>query len=412
MRILWITSNLPYPPTTGEKIRVWHLLQQIAPSHDVTLLSLLDSPDEVQFLPHLQRYCTQVETVVKQRRRPRGKLLLRLLKAMLKGQPPRNGIAYYEAMKRKVQELTSQPFDIIHIEQSHMAPYIEFVTHAGSTAHLITLHNVGAAQCERILKVQSGFQGRLWTWLDWFFVRRWEPTYLARHFDKCIVVSPVDEALLRQANPTLDLAVVPNGVDTSQYSLLPETPGSKEILFIGKMNYAPNVDGVRFFYRQIFPLVRSQVPEAHLLIVGAEPVAEVRALAADPAVTVTGQVEDIVPYYQRSCLSVVPLRAGSGTRLKILESMALGRPVVSTNLGCEGLVVTHGENILVADTPADFAAQTVRLLNDRELRRCLIVNGRRLVETTYDWQAIAQQLLQIFNEVNKRGDVARPVNRF
>lgn len=398
MKILLVTSNLPYPPTTGGKIRVWHLLRQVAQHHELTLLSLLDSPDEVQFLPYLQRYC-HVETVVKQRRRPRGKLFLRLLKTMLRGHPPRNGIAYYEEMERKVRELTSQPFDIIHIEQSHMAPYIEFVTRADSSARLITLYDVGATQYERILKVRSGFQGRFWAWLDWFFLRRWEPAYLARHFDKCIVVSPVDEALLHRANPVLDLAVVPNGVDTSQYHLLPETPGSKEILLIGKMNYAPNVDGALFFYRQIFPLVQSQVPEACLLIVGAEPVAEVQALATDPAVTVTGRVEDIVPSYQRACLSVVPLRAGGGTRLKILESLALGRPVVSTSIGCEGLEVAHGQDILVADTPADFAAQVVRLLNDIELRRRLVANGRHLVETTYDWEVIAQQLLRVFEEV-------------
>jgi glycosyltransferase involved in cell wall biosynthesis len=157
------------------------------------------------------------------------------------------------------------------------------------------------------------------------------------------------------------------------------------------------VDGVLFFYREIFPLIRNQVPQARLLIVGSEPVPEVQSLARDPAVEVTGYVEDTVPYYQRACLSAVSLRAGSGTRLKILESMALGRSVVSTTLGCEGLAVTHGENILVADTQGDFAAQTIRLLNDEKLRRRLVVNGRRL-ETCYDWEIIGQQLLKVYGE--------------
>ncbi len=318
---------------------------------------------------------------------------------MLKGQPARNGIAYYKDMKRKVREVTgSHSFDVIQIEQSHMAPYIEFVADGDNTARLITLYDAGATQHERILKVQSKLQSRFWTWLDWFFLRHWEPTYIARHFDKCIVVSPVDEGLLHQSNPVMNLAVIPNGVNTAQYGPLPERHGSKEILFVGKMNYAPNVDGVLFFYREIFPLIRNQVPQARLLIVGAEPVPEVQSLASDPAVEVTGYVEDTVPYYQRACLSVVSLRAGSGTRLKILESMALGRPVVSTTLGCEGLAVTHRENILVADTQGDFAAQTIRLLNDERLRRRLVVNGRRLVETSYDWEIIGQQLLKVYSE--------------
>lgn len=399
MRVLVITSNLPYPLTSGGKIRVWNLLKCVAQRHEVTLLSLLDSADETQFLSYLQPYCTRVETVVKQRRRPRGKLLLRLLRTMLKGQPPRNGIAHYEEMKRKVQEVaSSQSFDIVHIEQSHMAPYIEFIDHSDSAARLITLYDVGATQYERILKVESDLRSRFWTLLDLFFLHRWEPTYLARRFDKCIVVSPVDEALLHQANPALDLVVVPNGVNTTHYNLLPETPGSKEILLIGTMCYAPNVDGAIFFCKEIFPLIKQQVPDAKLLIVGSLPVDAVWALASDDVI-VTGYVESVIPYYQQSLVSVIPLRAGGGTRLKILESMALGRPVVSTTLGCEGLAVTHGENILIADTPADFAAQTIRLMNDEELKRRLILNGRRLVETTYDWEVIAQQLLQVYDKV-------------
>lgn len=403
MRILLVTSSLPYPPVTGGKIRVWNLLQHVAQRHDVTLLSLLDSAEEIQFLSHLQQYCTRVEAVVRQRRRPRRKLLLRLLRTMLKGQPARNGIAYYEDMKRRVQEVTNtQSFDIIHVEQSHMAPYIEFVTNADGAARLITLYDVGAPQYKRILKVQSNLQSRFWTWLDWFFLRHWEPTYLVRHFDKCIVVSSVDEALLRQANPALNLVVVPNGVDTAQYNLLPDSRDSKNILFIGKMGYAPNVDGAVFFCDEIFSLVKQQVPDARLLIVGSEPVSAVRSLASEDVI-VTGYVESVIPYYEKAFVSVIPLRAGGGTRLKILESMALGRPVVSTSLGCEGLAVTHGENILIADDPADFATQIIRLLSDEGLRQRLIHNGRRLVEATYDWKVIGRQLLQIYDEIgNKR----------
>src|SRR4030065_2835699 len=145
MRILWVTSSLPSPPATGGKIRVWNLLQQVTQFHDVTLLSLLDSPDEIQFLPRLRPYCT-IHTVVKQRQRPRGKLFFRLLLTMLKGQPPRNCIAYYDGLKDKIYELTSrQSFDIVHVEQSQIAPYIEFVSSATKPARLVPLYDVGAA---------------------------------------------------------------------------------------------------------------------------------------------------------------------------------------------------------------------------------------------------------------------------
>jgi glycosyltransferase involved in cell wall biosynthesis len=294
----------------------------------------------------------------------------------------------------------SQSFDIVHVEQSHMAPYIEFMAAANNNAaYLITLYDVGAKQYERILRVQSRLQSRLLTRLDGFFLRRWEPTYVARHFRGCVVVSPVDRDLLRRANPTLDPVVIPNGVDTARYELLPECPGSKEILLIGKMNYTPNVDGALFFHREVFPLVQERVPQAHLLIVGTSPAPEILALAADPAVEVTGQVEDIVPYYRRACLSAVCLRAGGGTRLKILESMALGRPVVTTTIGCEGLDVVEGEHLLIADRPKQFAEKTVRLLTDQRLRQDLSTRARKLVETHYDWNEIAERLMRVYGDM-------------
>jgi sugar transferase (PEP-CTERM/EpsH1 system associated) len=398
MKILWITNKLPYPLVSGGKIRVYHLLSHIAQHHEVTLLSLLDSPDEIRYLPHLQPYCSTIETAVKKRRRSRVKLFFRILKSILKGQPPRNAIALYEDLRSKLEEVVhNNTFDIIQIEQSNMAPYIENATGKERSVNLISLYDIGATQRKRLLDLQTDLQSRFWTWLDWIFVRRWEPTYLARHFDKCMVVSSVDQAWLQKANPTLDVVVIPNGVDTTQYTPLVEDPASKSILFIGKMSYPPNVDGASYFCEEILHLIQQQIPDINLMIVGQEPVPSVQALASD-IVTVTGYVESIIPYYQQSFVSVIPLRAGSGTRLKILEAMALGRVVVTTTLGCEGLDVTHGENILIADTSADFADQVVRVFKDKELRQHLVKNGRHLVETTYDWKAIGEKLLKVYEK--------------
>jgi glycosyltransferase involved in cell wall biosynthesis len=237
--------------------------------------------------------------------------------------------------------------------------------------------------------------------MDLLFSKRTILKY-ARRFDKCIMVSEHDGDTLKRAGPDIDIAVVPNGVDATAYRPLTNQSAAPVLLFVGKMNYHPNVDGAIFFCQEVFPLIKQQIPDAKLLIVGSEPRDSVQALASED-VTVTGFVESVVPYYQQALVSVVPLRSGGGTRLKILESMALGRPVVSTSLGCEGLKVTQEENILIADTPADFVTQTVRLLRDEALRQRLITNGRNLVEGTYDWQAITQQLLHLYSEtINKQ----------
>jgi len=307
-------------------------------------------------------------------------------------------------MEIRVREITrNQHFDIIQIDQSPIAHYVEFIDKSNyDAARLISLYDVGAAQFSRISKIESNFQNRFWTWFDSLFLRHWESTYVDRHFDKCIVVSEIDRAALRQSNPNLDPIIVPNGVDTTQHNLLPEPATCNKIIFVGNMRYLPNVDGANFFCKEIFPLIKRKVPEAKLLLVGSTPIDAVRSLASEN-ILVTGYVESVIPYYQESAISIVPLRAGSGTRLKILESMALGRPVVSTTLGCEGLTVSHAENILIADTPTDFAAHIIQLLHDPKMRQHLITNARQLVETSYDWYAIANKMLHIYEElVNNR----------
>jgi sugar transferase (PEP-CTERM/EpsH1 system associated) len=398
MKILLVTSNLPYPLITGGKIRVWQLLRQISQEHEVILVSLLDSAEEVNYLPFLRPYCSRIETVVKRRRRSRIKLFSRILKTIFRGQPPRNAVAYYPEMASKLREVVQEEkFDAIQIEQSYMASYIEFLPKPTQYKKIISLYDIGAVQSERIFRIQTDLRNRVLTGLDWFFLRNWEPRYLSRHFDKCLVVSSVDQAILKKRAPDLDISVIPNGVDITQYDLLPMAT-SQKLIFIGKMNYAPNIDAVHFFCREIFPSVKEEIRDVELMIVGGAPVDSVESFSSND-ITVTGFVESVVPYYQQSEVCIVPLRAGSGTRLKILEAMALGRPVISTGLGCEGLGLTHGENIMIADTPADFAESVVRVMSDRELWKRLVQNGRRHVEAHYDWRVIGDNLLRVYNEL-------------
>jgi glycosyltransferase involved in cell wall biosynthesis len=166
------------------------------------------------------------------------------------------------------------------------------------------------------------------------------------------------------------------------------------------MGYEPNDDAAQYFCRDILPVIRRTVPAVELWIVGRDPSSAVRALASD-TVHVTGRVDDVVPYYQRSAVAIVPLRAGGGTRLKILEAMALGRPVVTTSIGCEGLDVRDNDHVVTADTAESFAARTVQLLNSAELRQAIAARARELVVTQYDWDAIAGQLLRLYEEVRE-----------
>jgi glycosyltransferase involved in cell wall biosynthesis len=228
-------------------------------------------------------------------------------------------------------------------------------------------------------------------------MRRWEPRY-AERFDRCIAVSDEDKSLLLSANPSLQIKIIPNGVDAKVLQPLALEVTPPALLFIGTMSYAPCIDAVAYLCDQILPHIRRELSGVELWIVGADPTPEVSALNRD-GIHVTGRVKDVVPYYRRSAVSVVPLRAGGGTRLKILEAMALGRPVVSTSIGCVGLDVVDGEHLLVADNPKQFSDQVVRLLSDRTLYERIRTNARQLVVNRYDWDIIVGQLLDAYYEI-------------
>ncbi len=187
---------------------------------------------------------------------------------------------------------------------------------------------------------------------------------------------------------------MPNGVDVDAYQPLSDGPEGCSLLFVGTMSYTPSVDAMQYFCGEILPRIR-QSQDVDLWIVGRDPTASVMQLQGG-GVVVTGQVADVVPYYRRCNVAIAPLRAGSGTRLKILEAMALGRPIVTTSIGCEGLNVVDERDLMIADTPAEFAARTVRLLGDHALARQLAANARRLVVDHYDWDVLAERLLGVY----------------
>ena len=209
----------------------------------------------------------------------------------------------------------------------------------------------------------------------------------------CTVCSEVDQRLPQERKIARDTLVVPNGVDTSYFRTIShrdETEG--RIVFFGNMSYEPNIDGIRYFYRDIFPSVKRVMPAASLKIVGKAPAFSVQERHNGHDIVVTGTVNDVRPYLEESAVAVVPLRIGGGTRLKILEAMAMGKAVVSTSVGCEGLAVTHGENILISDDPREFAQACVDVLRNPTLRGRLGAAARRLVCERYDWEQIRARL--------------------
>jgi len=241
----------------------------------------------------------------------------------------------------------------------------------------------------------------LYSLIQWKKLSRYEAT-ICRLADQVVVVSEADRAALQQLVSGLEVTVVPNGVDIEFYNDQLKSGhcldiGPRSLVFTGKMDFRPNVDAVLWFCQEVLPLVRGQMSDVRFYIVGQSPHRRVLRLAEDPAVTVTGYVDDVRPYIAGASVYVVPLRIGGGTRLKLLEAMAMGRAIVSTSLGCEGFEeLGSGRELSVADTPDEFAQQVIELLGDAPRRERRGQAARRFVEERYDWRLIVPRLEQVY----------------
>lgn len=398
MRFLMITNTLPYPPIAGHPIRNINLLERIAKDHQVWLLVMVPKDEAHADLGPLSDFCEEVILVPADDpgafARP-----MQALKFLLEGTPPELRLYETKEMVDTLRDLIQRvDFDIIQFEDSYMAHYQEYIPADWQGKKVLTFIDIAYRQYDRIFRIETRIPRKLRLWLYSRMMRTWEPAY-AGNFDLNITMSDIDRDLLLSRNSNLNIATIPNGVDTREFQPLPMPPeDSKHLIYVGNMNYRPNVDAVNYFCGEILPLIHQEVPQAELWIVGNNPMPEIYELENE-FVHVTGRVEDVRPYYQNSTVCVIPLRAGGGTRLKILEAMALGRPVVSTSIGSEGIAIQDDVNILIGDSPQSFAKQTVRLLTDEKNHQTITQQARQFVVDHYDWDAITARLLGEFEKL-------------
>ncbi|MCX7789916.1 MAG: glycosyltransferase family 4 protein, partial [Chloroflexaceae bacterium] len=301
--------------------------------------------------------------------------------------------------------LREERYDYIVVEQSQMA---YFAARQAGAMHILDLHNIEYELLARRARVQRSPGRRLALTLEAIKFRRDEQR-LYREFDLIFAPSARECATLRALPGMPTVAVAPNCIDVDHFALQTVEPAANEIVFVGSVHVDANRDAVNYFVQEVLPLIEAQVPDAHLSIVGGNPPPEIRAYGQRRNITVTGFVDDVREYMARARVMIAPFRSGGGTRLKILESMSSGLPVVATSIGAEGLDVVDGRDLLLADDSRAFAAAVVRLLRDGALRRQVIANGRRLVAERYSWQAVFQQVRSCLPEPPRRVTAPRAV---
>jgi len=395
VRILAVSSWFPYPPDNGSRLRIYNLLKRWARNHEIALVAFASSEVTASQLEALKPYCAWVQTVPRRSFRPHS---LRACLGFLSPYPR----AWVDTYSLETQQLLntvvrSQAFDLLLAFEFGTAPYVAGM----DSAKPKVLDDLELGVLQDQYHQAPSWLKRLRYGLTWAKTEHFVRRTLGR-FNGCTTVSEVERDIVLVVAPGFSpIEVIPNGVDVSYYQggFGPPEPGT--LIFCGSFTWGANLDAVQFFLEQVYPLVKQRVPRVRLRITGHSDRTQRDSLPADESVEFTGYLDDVRPAVARSWASIAPMRVAGGTRLKILEAMALGTPVVATCKGAEGLNVTSGVNILLADAPARLADHIVALLRDVELRERLAVAGKRLVAEQYDWDVIAARAEAFLRQVVK-----------
>ncbi|GAB4027489.1 MAG: glycosyltransferase family 4 protein [Candidatus Microgenomates bacterium] len=395
MKVLMLTPYLPYPLVSGGQIRTYNLLKALSAKHEITLFALIKDESERKHLSELKKYCQKI--VLFKRTKypfvPRNILLA--------------GFTAYPfvvtrnlplGMASAVQkELNSSPYDLIHAETFYMMPNIPDT----KIPIILAEQTIEYLGYQDYMKKANPLLRPILA-IDVAKIKYWE-RYYWKKADKLITMSEDDKQFIeKELGVKTNTSVVANGVDLAYFSAVKKSlPKDPTVLFVGTFKWLPNIEAVTEIVEQIWPLIKKKLPQAKLKIVGFSPTQKIQSYDRDPSIQVLGGIKDIRTAFATSHVLLAPIRSGKGTRYKVLEAMITGTPVVATSLAAEGLDLTHGKNVLLADTVPALASSTVRLLSSPKLQKSLGESGRRIVKQSYGWDGIARELDTVYQEFKK-----------
>jgi sugar transferase (PEP-CTERM/EpsH1 system associated) len=393
MKILFACHRFPFPPNRGGKIRPFNMIRHLSQKHEVFVASLAHTQQELNDGAGLREYCADIyaEVVPEHVRR------LQAARALMTVTP--SSVAYFRSWRlgRRIEDVIRNIFfDAVIVHCAFAAQYVVEVPAK------FRLMDFGDMDSGKWLDY-SRWRAFPLSWayhLEGHKLRGYEKQ-IAQSFDYCTVTTQGEREEFKKLNADVPLNVIPNGVDTGYFQPRPEQQYGNVIAFVGRMDYFPNIDGIVYFAERIFPIIRQNVPDAELNIVGSDPSRAVRDLATIPGIKVTGHVADVRSYLQHAKIAVAPLRMARGTQNKILESMAMGIPVVATPEAAKGIDAIPARHLLIASEAQQFAQQVIRVLKDERLREDLSDAGCRRVKDAHSWSRSLQLLDGILESLKK-----------
>lgn len=398
MNILFVTTKTPLPMDDGHSLRDFNILRQLAKKHRIHLISAVKARREWESLNELQKICASVQLVAVPANRSKLALAVTLINSLLRQRAfvvsKYNLPGIRQAIRKTLAENT---IDLIHLSVLPLAVYLDEVA-----GYPVTLdeHNVESALLRQRLTAETGIRRLFFRWQqEWLEIFERDAVRRADHILAC---SKIDASLLRQLAPGTPVSLIANGVDRDYFQPQIVEEEKESLVFVGGLDWHPNIDGLHWFDREILPQLIIQHPDLRLHVIGGGPQPQWRH---KDHIVCHGRVEDIRPYMARAAIFIVPLRIGGGTRLKILNAMATGCCVVATGIGAAGLDAVDGENILIGDSAQDFAARILTALATASFREQIARKAVQFIEDNYDWNLIGEKLrAEISSLARKRDD--------
>ncbi len=402
MNILFLATNYPYPPDTGHNLRTFNILKSLAQKHRVFFIGFTKNMSRVYSDDPMHKLCTQVHIFTA----PDDASWLRKMVSLFLNV---FSLSPYIAEKyiicevvNKIKEIINQhEIDLVHFDILHLARYSEII---GSLPKVLTEHNVESERFRRLGRNSQNPFVKLYAYLQYKKLYKFEKEACSL-FDACIAVSVHDREVLQKMSPGTRFVVLPNGVDTTYFAPSHEEMHQRSIVWTGGMSDFYNREAMEYFCREIFPIIQVKIPELTVFVIGSDPPDSLVQLAKRfRGINILGYVDDIRPIVQASAVFIAPMLSGGGTKLKVLNAMSMGKVVVTTPVGAEGIEAEHGKEIIIADDSRSFANAVIDLLNEPNRVKRIGIRARKIIMNKYDWEKIGhlQNILYLEFEANSK----------
>ncbi len=402
MKILLISHILPYPPKGGCPQRNYNLLKECSKTNEIHMLAFYRkghqvNSSEIQDATNaMKQYCKKIEVFKIPADHNRVLWYLLLFFNLFSSFPYSVWLYSSRKMKKAVTRyLETNSYDIMEIGEIGLARYAKL---APDIPKILVHHNIESQLLFRRMKFVTNWLAKSYLWWQSVKLKRFERSS-GKLFDFQTTVSEDDKKTLLKICPQARIAVIPNGVDTDYFTATNDKMEPNSLIYVGGMTWFPNYDATMYFIKEILPLIRAEIPDIQLNCVGRQVDNKLYEMARDDVnLKIHGFVDDVRPFITRASVFIVPLRIGGGTRLKIVDALSMSKAIVSTSIGCEGLEVTDGKDIVIADSSGEFADKVVELLRDPRLRNNLMSNARDTALEIYSWKIIAPTLIKVYQE--------------